>query len=411
MHRVAVTGLGGISAIGNSPTAIFNAALDAVSGIKRAPELATGAVVPLVASADFDIESIVPRVRTIPMDRSTALALAAARQAVADSGLDIMAAAEQTGVYWGTGMGSVATLENAYDQVFNKGNWKLRPTTVITMMYSAPAAQISLEFGVTGPTPTYTVACASSAIALGEAMRAIQHGYIDVAIAGGSDAMLTRGTFAAWGALRTLAREDSADAARSCKPFAEDRSGFVLGEGAGALVLENAEHARRRGAKIYCELAGYGLTSDATHISDPSSDGQVRAIEAALRTADVDRGDIGYINAHGTATSVGDRVETTAIKQVFGERASSIPISSTKAIHGHIMGATGVVEFMIAVLALHQSAIPPTAHLTQPDPQLGLDFVPGSARRDVRLGAIMSNTFAFGGTNAVLVARAASQRL
>ena len=411
MHRVAVTGLGGITAIGNSPTAMFDAALGAVSGVKRAPELATGAVVPLVASANFDVDSVVPRVRTIPMDRSTALALAAARQAVADSGLDISTAPHQTGVYWGTGMGSVATLENAYDQVFNRNNWKLRPTTVITMMYSAPAAQISLEFGITGPTPTYTVACASSAIAIGEAMRAIQHGYIDRAIVGGSDAMLTRGTFAAWGALRTLAKEDPVDAARSCKPFDEDRSGFVLGEGAGALVLENAEHARRRGAAIYAELAGYGLTSDARHISDPSSDGQVRAIDVALRSAGVDRGDIGYINAHGTATSVGDRTETAAIKEIFGDRATHIPVSSTKAIHGHVMGATGVVEFMIALLALRHGVIPPTAHLAHPDPQLGLDFVPGAARHGVRLGAIMSNTIAFGGTNAVLVARDAAQRL
>lgn len=411
MNRVAVTGMGAITAIGNSPAAIFEAALAARSGVRRAPELGSGATVPLVGSAIFDAGAVTPRHKTAPLDRATAMALAAARQAVADSGLDIAGASAQTGVYWGTGMGAVATLEDAYHSVFHDDNWRLRPTTVITMMYHAPTALISLEFGITGPTLTYSVACASSAISLGEAMRAIQHGQIDYAIAGGSDAMLTRGTFAAWSALRTLAREDATDAARSCKPFAADRSGFVLGEGAAAMVLENADRARQRGARIYGELAGYGLASDAAHISDPSPDGQTRAIESALLEADVDRSDVGYINAHGTATSVGDRVEATAIKRVFGDHAPNIAISSTKAIHGHVMGATGAIEFMIALLALHMKSVPPTAHLAHPDPHLDLDFVRESARHGVALGAIISNTFAFGGSNAVLVARAASQRL
>jgi 3-oxoacyl-[acyl-carrier-protein] synthase II len=207
----------------------------------------------------------------------------------------------------------------------------------------------------------------------------------------------------AWSALRALAT-GRGDATRACKPFAADRSGFVLAEGAGALFLEEFDRAQRRGARIYAELAGYGISSDATHIADPSPDGQVRAMTMALRDARVEASNVGYINAHGTATMIGDRIETLSIKRAFGAHAPGVPISSTKAVHGHVMGATGVVEFVIAILALQSGSIPPTAHLEQPDPELDLDYVPNEARHGIDVGAVMSNSFAFGGTNAVLVA-------
>jgi 3-oxoacyl-[acyl-carrier-protein] synthase II len=252
---------------------------------------------------------------------------------------------------------------------------------------------------------TYSVACASSAVAIGEAMRAIRFGLVDCAIVGGSEALLTRVMLSAWSALKTLADCDHDDAARSCKPFAADRSGFVLGEGAAALVLESGERAQARGARIYCELAGYGLTSDATHISDPSIGGQARALRLALDDAKLVPSEIGYINAHGTATTVGDRIEVQSIQQALGAAASRVAISSTKALHGHAMGATGALEFIIALLALHTGTIPPTAHLLIPDPTLGLDFVPNVARYDQNLRAVASNSFGFGGSNAVLVAK------
>jgi 3-oxoacyl-[acyl-carrier-protein] synthase II len=405
VNRVVVTGLGAICAIGNSPSAIFEAALAARSGVRPAPELAVNASVPLVASASFHPANVALRQRSAPMDRATAMAVAVARQAATDAGAGVPLTSHRTGIYWGTAMGSANTLEESYRSVFEDNNWRLKPTSVVTGMTNAPAALISLEHGVTGPVLTYSVACASSAVAIGEAMRAIRHGIIDCAIVGGSEAMLTRGVLAAWSALRTLASTDVGDASRSCKPFASDRSGFVLGEGAAAIVLENAEHAAERGAKIHAELAGFGLTSDARHIADPSSDGQARALDAALDDAGVHAAEVGYINAHGTATVVGDRVEVASIRRIFGKESSRIPVSSTKALHGHVMGATGAIEFMIALLVLNSGSLPPTAHLTRPDPDLDLDFVPNAARHGIDLTAVISNSFAFGGSNAVLVAR------
>jgi 3-oxoacyl-[acyl-carrier-protein] synthase II len=408
VNRVAVTGLGVISAIGNAPAAIYRAAVGARSGVRLAPELATGPAVPLVASAAFDAASVVLRQRSAPMDRATAMAVAATRQAVADAGANLAPGSPSTGIYWGTGMGAAGTIEETYRSIFQNDNWRVKPTCVVTGMNNAPAALISLEFGVTGPVLTYSVACASSAVAIGEAMRAIRYGLVDCAIVGGSESMLTRGLLSAWTALRTLANPDAQDAARSCKPFSADRSGFVLGEGAGALILENADRAAERGARIYAEVAGFGLTSDATHIADPSPDGQSRAICAALRDANVLPAEVGYINAHGTATVIGDRVEVESIRRAFGPDAARIPVSSTKALHGHVMGATGAIEFMIAVLAMAGGYLPPTAHLVRPEPEFGLDFVPNLARSGASPAVVVSNSFAFGGSNAVLVARNAA---
>ena len=410
MHRVVITGLGTINALGDTPRRTFAACLARRSGVQRAPDLAVSGAVPLVASAAFDHERILPRRRYAPLDRATAMALFVAREAIADCGNAFSRAAPETGVFWGTGMGSAHTIEDGYRTVFRNNDWRLKPTSIVTGMNNAAAAIISLEYGIVGPTLTYSVACASSAIAIGEAARAIRHGDIDCAIAGGSEALLTPGIVSAWSALRTLAHEDPADAGRSCKPFSATRTGFVLGEGAAALVLESMEHADERGAQVYAELAGYGVASDATHIAEPSPEGQARAMCAALRDAEIPPADVAYINAHGTATVVGDRVETESIMRAFGAHAPAIPVSSTKALHGHVMGATGAIEFMIAVLALQTGSIPPTAHLDEVDPELGLDFVPEGPRHGLDLDVAVSNSFAFGGTNAVLVARRADPR-
>ena len=404
MHRVVVTGLGTLNALGDTPARTFAACLGGRSGVRCAPELAVNDTIPLVASADFDARDVAPRQRCAPLDRATGMALLVAREAVADAGAGLAIDSTRSGIYWGTGMGGAQTIEDGYRSVFRDNDWRLKPTSIVTGMNNAAAAVISLELGVKGPVLTYSVACASSAVAIGEAARAIRHGDIDCAIAGGSEALLTKGIVSAWAALRTLAREDPADPARSCKPFSGERSGFVLGEGAAAVTLESAEHAERRGARVYAELAGYGLGSDATHIADPSPDGQARAMTAALRSAGIGPADVGYINAHGTATIVGDRVETESIKRALGARAAAIPVSSTKALHGHVMGATGAIEFVIALMALQSGSIPPTAHLERRDPELALDFVADGARHGMKLSAVLSNSFAFGGTNAVLVA-------
>jgi 3-oxoacyl-[acyl-carrier-protein] synthase II len=242
-------------------------------------------------------------------------------------------------------------------------------------------------------------------VAIGEAARRIAAGEADVMIAGGSEAPLNFGTLKAWDALKTLAAEDPDDPGASCKPFAKDRSGLVLGEGAAMLVLEAWDRAVARGAPIHAELAGYGLCTDAVHITRPSIEGQANAMQRALESAALAPGDIDYINAHGTGTQANDAVETAAIKRVFGEHARRIPVSSTKSMHAHLLGAAGALEFVAAILAMEREVLPPTMNLRKPDPQCDLDYVPLAARAVARPRAVMSNSFAFGGTNAVLVAR------
>ncbi|MEO6877449.1 MAG: beta-ketoacyl-[acyl-carrier-protein] synthase family protein, partial [Gemmatimonadaceae bacterium] len=280
----------------------------------------------------------------------------------------------------------------------------IRPTSVVMGMNNGAAAHVSIANGLRGPLLNVSTACSSSASGIGEAFRAIQAGHADVIIAGGSEALITFGNLRAWDAMGALAHADPIDGRRSCKPFALDRTGLVLGEGAGALVLERSDRATRRGARIYAELVGYGNASDAVGISKPDANGQVRAIRAALADAQLAPDAIGYISAHGTATKVGDAVETAAIKEVFGSHAATVCVSSTKAVHGHLMGATGAVELIACVMALDAGIVPPTAHLDRPDPALDLDYVPNEARR-IGLRAVMSNSFGFGGMNAVLVAR------
>jgi 3-oxoacyl-[acyl-carrier-protein] synthase II len=273
-------------------------------------------------------------------------------------------------------------------------------------MNNAAAAQVAIEHGLHGPNQTISTACSSSAIAIGEAARAIRHGYAEVMLAGGSEALLTLGTLKAWDAMRALAFEDATDAGASCRPFSKDRTGLVLGEGAGVLVLEDLGRAERRGARIYAELAGYGAANDARHVARPDAAGQARAMALALADAGLAPDAIDYVNAHGTATPVGDVVETEAIKQVFGAHARRLPVSSTKSMHGHLMGAAGAVELIGAVLAITHQALPPTANLRVPDPECNLDYVPNIGRTAVSVKTVMSNAFAFGGSNAVLIARA-----
>jgi 3-oxoacyl-[acyl-carrier-protein] synthase II len=407
-RRVVVTGLGVISPVGSGAGEFFENLMAGRSGIRRVESPFADKLSIRIAGTvpGFDPAAHFTKMQLSGIERFSQMALVAARQAMQDAALQIGEADQpRAGVCMGTGVGGASTLEDGYIEIFQRETPRVRPLTVLLGMNNAAASHISLEYRLQGPNITYSTACSSSAIAIGEAARQIRHGYADVMLAGGAEALLTQGVMRAWEALRTLALEDPKDPGASCKPFSRQRNGLVLGEGAGVLVLEEAERAQARGAKIYAELAGYACASDASHISKPDAAGQARAMRAALADAGIQPAAIGYINAHGTATLVGDVEETRAIKQVFGEHARKLAVSSTKSMHGHLMGATGAVEFMAALLALQHNALPPTINLSDPDPECDLDYVPNVGRRNVALNAVMSNSFAFGGSNAVLIAR------
>ncbi|MEW6690847.1 MAG: beta-ketoacyl-[acyl-carrier-protein] synthase family protein, partial [Pseudomonadota bacterium] len=287
-----------------------------------------------------------------------------------------------------------------------KNDFRLRPLSVVMAMNNAAGSNVAVKWGLRGPFANFSTACSSSAMALGEAMRCIQSGRADAVVAGGSEALFTPGMLAAWQALRTLAPADAADPAASCKPFDKRRGGLVLGEGAAAMVLEDEARARSRGATIHALLTGYGNSCDAVHMSKPDRDGQVRAMQEALAESGIAPGDIGYINAHGTATIVGDVVECEAIRAVFGEAAARIPVSSTKSMHGHLLGGAGALEMAAALMPLVDGVLPPTAHLDQPDPACAIvRHVAGKVEQGAIPRAVMSNSFAFGGSNVVLIAQ------
>jgi 3-oxoacyl-[acyl-carrier-protein] synthase II len=411
MRRVAVTGIGVVSPLGNDARAFFAALAAGRSGIGRLSMRFEERLVCRVGASviGFDAASLFAAPRLRMLDRVSQLALAAAAEAVGAAGaafeeLDL----DRAGVFVGTGMGGALTTDEGYYTLYAERSDRVKPFSVLLAMNNAAASWIGMEHGLRGPNLTYSTACSSSAVAIGEAARRISSGQADVMIAGGSEAPLNFGTLKAWDAMRTLATEDPADASASCKPFSRDRSGLVLGEGAAMLVLEDWDRALRRGARIRGELAGYGLCTDASHVTRPSVAGQAAAMRLALADAGMAPEDIDYINAHGTATQANDGVETAAIKEVFGSRAHSIPVSSTKSMHGHLLGAAGALEFAASLLAMEAGVVPPTLHLRHPDPECDLDYVPLVARSGVGIGAVMSNSFAFGGTNAVLVARRAA---
>ena len=408
MRKVCITGLGIVSPIGSGIDAFHASLRSGKSGVRiihygDAPLTSSPAQV--AGQVEINFTEHLPPNKIPGLDRVSLLALVAAQQAISSANLDSNALGlHSAGVYVGTGIGGIHALEMAYEEFFLRGGARIKPLSVVQAMNNAAAAHIAMTHGCHGPVLTYSTACSSSAMAIGEAYRAIKHGYVDTVIAGGSEAMLTPGTLKGWGALRTLALPDTTNPAASCKPFAKGRTGLVLAEGAAMLVMEDLEHARRRGANIIAMLSGYGCRTDATHLTKPDAAGQAATMHAALAEADLVAEKIDYINAHGTATIAGDVIETSAIKIVFGEHARRLPVSSTKSMHGHVMGATGAVEFIASLLALQHDFIPPTMHLDEPDPECDLDYVANAARVGVHLDHVMSNSFAFGGSNAVLIA-------
>lgn len=412
MRRVAITGLGIISAAGTGCAEFFASLLAARSGI-RAIELVfpAGPESVLAGTIDFNPDNHFSKARLLTMDRVSQLALVAARQAMAQAGLaDALSRSsfppERCGVSIGTGSGGAGSLDAAYTALLEQKVSRLRPLTVVLAMNNATAAHLSMEFTLKGPSSTVSNACASSATAIGDAFRQIRHGYADAMLAGGAEALLNRGTIKAWQAMNTLARPHVDGAHASCRPFSADRTGLVLSEGSAMLVLEDWDTAKRRGANILAELAGYASTTDAHHLTQPEAHGQAAAMTLGLLDAGLNAIDIGYLNAHGTATEVGDVVETNAIKLAFQNAAASLAVSSSKAVHGHAMGAAGAIELVASVLALRAGQLPPTAFLEKPDARCDLDYIALQAREKKGLRAVMSSSFAFGGSNAVLIAKA-----
>jgi nodulation protein E len=397
--RVVITGLGTVSALGHTTGQFWNGLKHGRTGIQTLSCLPTdrlrvhiGAAVPDYRPADHFAPRDLPL-----LDRFSQFALLAAREAVTDSGLDATAMHTAAAII-GTGCGGKGTDEETYQCLYEQGKPRVHPLTIPKGMPSAAASQVSMQLGITGPVFSVTSACASAAHATSVAMTMIRSGMVNVVITGGTDAPFTYGMMKAWEALRVLSND-------TCRPFSMDRSGLVLGEGAGIVVLESLEHAQQRGAVIHAELAGCGMSADAGHITRPSLEGATRAMQAALADAALSPSEVDYVNAHGTGTLANDVMESHALREVFEEHADRLLVSATKSMHGHSLGAAGAHELVATVLALKNGIVPPTANFTAAGDGCDLDYVPNHSR-EADLQAALSNSLAFGGLNAVMAVRA-----
>ncbi len=408
-RRVAVTGVGLVNPFGGDADDFFARIMrgESAVGLYRHPSSPSDLVQPAVRCQSFSSEQAIGRALSSVTDRYSQLGIAAAFSAWSDAGLSRTdSGSDSYGVSWGTGAGGALTYEKGYTDFFERGKRRMSPLSVVLAMNNAAASNIAIALGLGSACLSYSVACASSAVSIGEACRRIQTGESALVVAGGSEAPLTFSIMRAWDAMRVIAEGDEETAFRACRPFQIGRTGLVLGEGGAAMVLEEWDHAVARGARIYCELAGYGQSCDRAHLVRPDANGQVKAIDAAIREAGLSPADIGYVNAHGTATREGDPIEIDALKTVFGDCAARLPVSSTKSMHGHMLGAAGAMEAVITVLALAKQEIPPTAHLQEVSADCqGVRHVMGAGLKGVTFHAAISNSFAFGGSNAVLVFR------
>ena len=404
--RVAITGFALINPYPDGKGDVFSRLMAGESATQylRFQENLSSFSLPVVQCTAFSPDSCLGKPLASMMDRFSQLGTSAAFSAWQHAGLTRQTgtAHPDRGVAWGTSLGGINVFEQGYRNLWQYQKDRISPLGVVMGMNNAAAAHISIQLGLGNTSMTYSMACSSAAAAIGEAWQRIRAGQASIMIAGGSDATLAHGVIRAWEALRVLAPGNADSAARACRPFDRSRSGFVLAEGAAALVLENWEHAMARNATIYAELAGYGANSDASHLVKPDRQSQVRAMQLALSSGNISIDEIDYINAHGTATREGDNTEIAAIRQVFGDRSVEIAVSATKSMHGHMMGATGAMEAVITTMALVNHSLPPTAHLTDIDPNCAgvRHLTTGLHNHPVR--AALSNSFAFGGHNIVL---------
>ena len=401
MNRVVITGAGTINALGGSVPETLQAMREGQLGIGplQMRDLDRLSVKIGGQIKDFDPETHFDRQKLALYDRVTQLVLLASREAMAQSGLEITEElSETTGVVLGTAAGGMNTWDDNFRSVYEEGKNRVHPFVVPKLMTNAAASHVSMAHNIKGPSLTVSTACASSNHAIGLAFQMVRSGMARAMLAGGGDAMLTFGGIKAWEGLRVMSKT-------ACRPFSANRSGMVQGEGAGVFVLETYEGAKARGAEILAELIGFSMTSDAGDIVMPNQQGAVRAIRGALRDARLDPQDIGYINAHGTGTAANDKTECAAVTEVFGAHAPALMMSSTKSMHGHLIGGTGAVELLACLMALRDGVIAPTIGYEQPDPNCALDVVPNVARQ-AKVTATLSNAFAFGGMNAVLALKA-----
>lgn len=401
MNRVVITGLGIICPLGHNATAVAAALRAGQTAIGPLTIASTeGLAVKIAAEVkNFDPAALFDDKKLPLLDRCSQFALVAAREAMAQSGLDARALGAKAAAILGVGVGGINTLDECFHRVYAEGAKRLHPFTVPKLMISAAMSHISIEYGITGPSFTVASACASANHAIGVAYQMVKSGAVMAAVTGGTEAPLTFGTLKGWEALRVMSPD-------TCRPFSKNRSGMVLGEGAGIFVIENRDHALARGAKIVAEIAGFGMSSDASDIVLPKAEGAAAAMAACLADAGLAPDAIDYINAHGTGTPANDPTETKAIRAVFGAHADKLALSSTKAMHGHALGAAGALELAATVIAMNGGFIPPTANFTEADPACDLDYVPNEAR-EKPFATALSNSFAFGGHNAVLAVKRA----
>ena len=399
-RRVAVTGIGIVSALGTGYKAHAEGLKEGRLGIGPITRFDPERLMVKIAgeARQFEGEDYFTRNEIALLDRISQMALIAAREAVGQSGLEFRnALGPRTATIIGTAMGGLHTQDENYYVVYHEMKNRVHPFIIPRLMANAPVSQISMAHGLQGPAFSVSTACSSSNHAIGQAFHLVRGGTCDAAVTGGTESVLCFGGMKAWEGLRVMSKE-------ACRPFSRTRNGMVLGEGAAILVLEELEHARGRGADILGEIVGFGMTADAGDIVQPALEGASGAIRMALEDGGVAPDEIGYINAHGTATAMNDRIEAAAIKSVLGAHAENVLVSSTKSMHGHAIGAAGAIEAVATLMALKEGVVPPTIGFEEPDPEIGLDVVPNEAR-EVSVHAALSNSFAFGGLNAVLAFR------
>lgn len=400
MKRVVITGAGTINALGHNVEDTWTSMKEGKCGIGPLEMRDVDRLAIKIGGqvSGFEPETMFNRQQLSLYDRFTQFALIAARQAVGQSGLEFSGEmAAKSGVVLGTSGGGMQTLDENYRTVYEDGKNRVHPFVVPKLMNNAAASHISMEFNLKGPSFTVATACASSNHAMSQAFQLVRCGMAPVMVTGGSESMLCFGGVKAWEGLRVMSKD-------GCRPFSANRNGMVQGEGAGVFVFEEYEHAKARGAEILAEVAGFAMSSDASDIVMPSKQGAARAIKGALVDAKLNAEDVGYINAHGTGTAANDKTECAAVADVFGKYADSLMISSTKSMHGHLIGGTGAVELLACIMALKEGVIAPTVGYEEPDPECALDVVPNVAR-EAKVDAVLSNAFAFGGMNAVLALR------
>ncbi|MCD1257862.1 beta-ketoacyl-ACP synthase II [Paenibacillus athensensis] len=405
MNRVVITGMGVVTALGQDLETFWSNLTAGKSGVSLIESFDVSEYPTQIAASvkDFNIEQYVDRKEARRMDRFVQFAVVAAIKALENANLNVQEDAdpERVGVSVGSGIGGLSTWEEQHRTLLEKGPKRVSPFFIPMMIANMASGQVSMVTGAKGPNSTAVTACATGTHSIGDSYKMIQRGDADVMICGGAEATITPIGVAGFCALRAMSTRND-DPERASRPFDTDRDGFVMGEGAGILILESLEHAQKRGARIYAEVIGYGMSGDAYHMTDPDPDGAARCMARAIKDSGVAPEEIHYINAHGTSTHVGDRSETTAIKKALGEHAYKVAVSSTKSMTGHLLGAAGGVEAVICGLTLQNGVIPPTINLDNVDPECDLDYVPNTARQaDVKVA--MSNSFGFGGHNATIV--------